>query len=155
MSWFNAKDHCEGNGGKLVEIDSEEENTALVEEINRKGYKSRNMNFWIGLTDKRSEGDWILASNDLKPSFLKWADGEPRNLSDTDCAVLRVGPIDSWKDTWAARSCNVMSIINGAHQVHMHALCEFDPSAEKLSTEDAATETPTTEGVSNLVVKIA
>ena len=37
----------------------------------------------------------------------------------------------------------------------MHALCEFDPSAKKLSTEDAATETPTTEGVSNLVVKIA
>ena len=77
MSWFKAKDHCEGNGGKLVEIDSEEENTALVEEINRKGYKSRNMNFWIGLTDKRNEGDWRLASNDLKPSFRKWAEGEP------------------------------------------------------------------------------
>ena len=36
MTWFFAKDHCEKEGGKLVEIDSEEENTALVEEINRK-----------------------------------------------------------------------------------------------------------------------
>ena len=38
MTWFEAKDHCEKEGGKLVEIDSEEENTALVDEINRKGY---------------------------------------------------------------------------------------------------------------------
>ena len=38
MTWFEAKDHCEGESGKLVEIDSEEENTALVDEINRRGY---------------------------------------------------------------------------------------------------------------------
>ena len=38
MTWFKAKDHCEREGGKLVEIDSEEENTALVDEINRRGY---------------------------------------------------------------------------------------------------------------------
>ncbi len=37
MTWFEAKDHCEREGGKLVEIDSEEENTALVDEINRRG----------------------------------------------------------------------------------------------------------------------
>ena len=50
MSWFDANEHCKNEGGKLVEIDSEEENTALVEKINRRGYK--NMNFWIGLTDR-------------------------------------------------------------------------------------------------------
>ena len=38
LTWFAAKDHCEKEGGKLVEIDSEEENTALVDEINRRGY---------------------------------------------------------------------------------------------------------------------
>ena len=38
MNWYNAKEFCEREGGKLVEIDSEEENTALVEEINRKRY---------------------------------------------------------------------------------------------------------------------
>ena len=62
MTWFEAKDHCEREGGKLVEIDSEEENTALAEEINRRGYTDKNMNFWIGLTDARHEGDWRLAS---------------------------------------------------------------------------------------------
>ena len=52
MNWFSANEHCKREGGKLVEIDSEEENTALVEEIMRKGYTDRNMNFWIGLTDR-------------------------------------------------------------------------------------------------------
>ena len=31
MTWFEGKDHCEGGGGKLVEIDSDEENIALVD----------------------------------------------------------------------------------------------------------------------------
>ena len=38
MTWYEAKDHCAGDGGKLVEIDSEEENAALVDEIKRRGY---------------------------------------------------------------------------------------------------------------------
>ena len=38
MTWYAAKDRCKAKGGKLVEIDSEEENTALVDEINRRGY---------------------------------------------------------------------------------------------------------------------
>ena len=38
MTWYAAKDRCKAKGGKLVEIDSEEENTALVNKINRKGY---------------------------------------------------------------------------------------------------------------------
>ena len=33
MNWFEADDYCKGEGGKLVEIESEEENTALVEVI--------------------------------------------------------------------------------------------------------------------------
>ena len=52
MSWFLANEHCKKEGGKLVEIDSEEENTALIKEINRRRYKDKNMNFWIGLTDR-------------------------------------------------------------------------------------------------------
>ena len=53
MSWFAAKEHCEGEGGKLVEIDSKEENLAL--EINKRGYVDRNMHFWIGLTDLKND----------------------------------------------------------------------------------------------------
>ena len=42
MTWYAAKDRCKAKGGKLVEIDSEEENTFLVLEINRKGYDNDN-----------------------------------------------------------------------------------------------------------------
>ena len=48
LSWFEAYDHCKNQGAKLVEIDSEGENTALVNEITRRGYEQRGMNFWIG-----------------------------------------------------------------------------------------------------------
>ena len=48
MSWWLAKEHCKKNGGKLVEIDLEEENRALVEEIKRNRFTERHMNFWIG-----------------------------------------------------------------------------------------------------------
>ena len=109
MDWFKANDHCKEKGGKLVEIDSEDENTALVEEINRKGYKSRNMNFWIGLTDKRNEGDWRLASNGMEPSCLNWDvdDGQPNNKGDNeDCARLRIGPEYAAKDMWSDTRCD-------------------------------------------------
>ena len=64
MSWFAANEHCKRQGGKLVEIDSEEENSALVDEINKRGYADRKMHFWIGLTEQTEiEGEWRLASS--------------------------------------------------------------------------------------------
>ena len=78
MTWSEAKVHCENKGGKLVEIDSEVENTALVEEINKREYKDKKMHFWIGLTSRgKGKDDWRLASNGSKPSFENWDEGEP------------------------------------------------------------------------------
>ena len=141
MSWFAAKKHCEGIGGKLVEIDSEEENTALVEEINRR----RGDSFWIGLTDLEKEGDWRLASNGLKPSYLNWHEGEPEEGGNEHCARLRIGNTSSWKDMWSDVDCNVHQIIQGTFPappqlVSLHALCEFDPSKENPSRVDASTD---------------
>lgn len=55
MTWFEAENYCRGEGGKLVEINSEEENRVVEEEIVRGGYQSRDMWFWIGLTDESEE----------------------------------------------------------------------------------------------------
>ena len=92
MSWFDAERHCEREGGKLVEIDSEEENRALVEEINRGGYKDRNMHFWVGLNELEADGNWRLASNGLEPTYLNWHEGEPNEGGNEHCARLRIGP---------------------------------------------------------------
>ena len=142
MTWFDAKDHCKSEGGKLVEIDSAEENIALVDEINKRKYNERKMHFWIGMTDLGSEGDWRLASNGLMPSFLNWAEGAPSNGPGTigDCARLRTdsdGRMGTWDDdiwckawAWAWAWDDAFSL---------HALCEFDPPKEKSSTEEPPT----------------
>ena len=82
MKGCEAKDYCKADGGKLVEIDSEEENTALTEEIKRREYEK--MNFWIGLTDRKSERDWVLESSGLTPAYTNWGDTEPNNWDGED-----------------------------------------------------------------------
>ena len=100
------------------------------------------MTFWIGLSDNKSEGDWRLASNDLKPSYLNWQTGEPTNGTDKDCARLRTrrtGPNNTRKDTWADANCNAAAFIYEGVRIFFHALCEFD-SLTTSSTEDTATK---------------
>ena len=141
MNWFDAYDHCKSQGGKLVEIDSEEENTALVEEIKRKGYTERKINFWIGLTDLGSEGDWRLASSGLKPSYENWHEGEPNNANgDEDCAWIRIGNYSDWNDTWSDINCKLSSFTLTTHKYNMHALCELSHSTDQPSTGNPMAE---------------
>ena len=101
MTWFEAKDHCKRKGAKLVEIDSEEENRALAEKINNRGYTDKNMNFWIGLSDVDNEGVWKLASDNSIATYLNWGDGQPNNGGgNEDCARLRMGRPE-WKEKWS------------------------------------------------------
>ena len=126
MTWAEANNHCKTEGGKLVEIDSEEENTALVDEMTRKGYRDKTMHFWMGLTDAETEGVWRLASSSGKPYYLNWLQGEPNNLPNEDCACFRTRP-NSWFDIDCDRS--------------LHAICEFNPSTgnpSKQSQTDVA-----------------
>ena len=103
----------------------------------------KRMNFWLGLSDMKHEGNWRLASNGLKPSYLNWHKKEPSNgTSDKDCARLRTrrtGPSNSRKDTWADANCRRKAFSHGAVRISFHALCEFD-SLTTSSTEDTATK---------------
>ena len=134
MSWFVANNHCKGKGGKLVEIDSEEEQVALNQEIKKRGYRnsSRRMNFWMGLTDAETEGDWRLASNGLKPTFLSWHNSEPNDDEGEDCAWFK-GGLKSWYDIECTKTFNTVNDFN------LYALCEFDSSTGDPSTENSAT----------------
>ena len=151
MNWYNANKHCKSKGGKLVEIDSKEENTVLVKEINRREYTGKN--FWIGLTDQGSGGNWWLASSGLKPSYLNWHGGEPNGRGNQNCARIRIGPYADWKDTWSDIGCAMTFVTNKIplssytymngqkvfktrnHKTTMHALCEFSQPTELPTAE--------------------
>ena len=92
----------------------------------------REVNFWIGLSDVASEGDWRLASNNLKPSYLNWHIDQPSNETDQDCARLRIVPYLSFKNTWSDINCKAKT------QGHfsLHALCEYDSLTNRRPIED-------------------
>ena len=90
MTKSEAKKFCEEEQevpARLVEIDSAEENRAIVAEIQRRNFLSRKINFWLGITDRHSEGDWVLESTGKSVVFTDWNFGEPNNWgSGENCA---------------------------------------------------------------------
>ena len=130
MNWFEADDYCKGEGGKLVEIESEEENKALVEVIKRREFKDRN--FWIGLTDRKSEGDWRLESSGLRPLYKNWGSSEPDGGHNENCAQI-------WNKylTWSDVPCDIdnTSLWSRVEYKTFHALCEFQESGEQNSPQ--------------------
>ena len=51
MIWAKAREFCQDLGAKLVEIDSFEENEAIVDEIKKHSWSKDNKQFWMGLTE--------------------------------------------------------------------------------------------------------
>ena len=107
MSWHESADYCKKMGARLIEINSEDENTAIVAEIKKRGYNRRSMwdkkmFFWIGMTDLDEEGTWKLASDDTEASYLNWASNggynpEPNNYAGNEhCAFLRTSGCSDW-----------------------------------------------------------
>ena len=142
MTWFEAANYCRGEGGKLVEINSEEENRVIEEEIERGGYQSRNMWFWIGLTDESEEGTWRYASDGEVASFSNWdtsypANPEPNNWNNNEhCALIRSGGCSSWDHNgWADSNCDgkivIMSTCYPEKHYSVNALCEFETEIGK------------------------
>ena len=136
MSWYQAKNYCEKKGMKLVEINSDEENRAIVDEINTKGYRDRKMYFWMGMTDMSEEGTWKLASSGENASYLNWdkITKEPDNYGEQgeDCAFLRAGGCVDWDHTgWADLHCsepkvNIHCLASSKSKTmySMHPLCD-------------------------------
>ena len=116
----------------------------------------KRMNFWLGLSDMKHEGNWRLASNGLKPSYLNWHKKEPSNdTSDKNCARLRTGPnsSQSQKDTWGDAKCTAEKFDWNNVTISFHALCEYD-SLTTSSTEDTTTKGASTKSKHSHQLKI-
>ena len=62
VRWAKAKEYCQDLGAKLVEIDSPQENEAIVDEIKKHSWSKEKKQFWMGLTDRRHEGFFVVES---------------------------------------------------------------------------------------------
>ena len=100
-SWYESKRECKKSGGYLVEVDSQEEQEALIGEITSRGWDGdTHFGFWIGLTDIFHDGTWVWDNLGKPLDFSNWASGEPNNWRGVQhCAVMKLGgDIGEWDD---------------------------------------------------------
>ena len=103
MDWQRANGFCKSKDAKLLEIDSSAENRAVLSEINKRGYNRQKKQFWLGLTDRRQEGKWVLESTLEEAAFKNWAFLQPDDggwLAKEDCAYIKTDT--KWND-WSCK----------------------------------------------------
>ncbi|XP_062865235.1 uncharacterized protein LOC134327083 [Trichomycterus rosablanca] len=89
-TWAESRQYCRERGADLVIINSREEQEFM---------KNLNIDTWIGLSDKLSEGGWKWVDGSALTTEF-WMNGEPNNAGNEDCAVLNVlsGAPNNWND---------------------------------------------------------
>ena len=93
-TWKNAKKECEKWNGRLVKVESSEENDFIKTELLPTKYG----NYWIGLSDSDNEGDWMWTDGTQLDSdgYKNWGDDQPKNNKNNneDCVVIRIRKSD-------------------------------------------------------------
>ena len=106
--WFQADRTCQEHDSYLLEIDSSEENAAIVEEIQRIGVGrlgSMVPHAWLGLTQLQVANNWTLMSSwdqgrvGQAPSFVNWGGLPP---SHPNCATMKTS-----NGLWGAADCHM------------------------------------------------
>ena len=95
VDWQTANRVCNQKGGKLVNINSPEENEAVKSAIENISFANV---YWINATDIKSEGTW-LTSEGYPLAFTNWNENEPNNSYNIEnyAVVLKSG---SWNDMY-------------------------------------------------------
>ncbi|XP_072307504.1 C-type lectin domain family 4 member E-like, partial [Eucyclogobius newberryi] len=115
FSWIKSKTFCESMDGRLVKIDSREEQLFLYEKL-RTLMSEGEDKFWIGLTDSEAEGVWKWTDgSSLNPSLTFWFKGknktEPDNWTGVDPEgedCVRMGEqTDNYQEkSWFDQNCD-------------------------------------------------
>ncbi|XP_073932244.1 C-type lectin domain family 4 member E isoform X3 [Castor canadensis] len=96
MTWTLSLNNCSGMGAHLVVINTQEEQEFLFHT------KPRKREFYIGLTDRVTEGQWQwVDGTPFTESLSFWDVGEPNNRALLeDCATIRdsSNPKKNWND---------------------------------------------------------
>ncbi|XP_030266566.1 C-type lectin domain family 4 member E-like isoform X2 [Sparus aurata] len=106
LTWEQARERCRRDGADLVKIESEDEQSFLIQKVKDKMVEDEDK-FWIGLTDSVTEGTWLWTDGSpLNKSLTFWARGQPdnwkgENADGEDCVrmaeISRLG-LKGWFD---------------------------------------------------------
>ncbi|XP_041036056.1 CD209 antigen-like protein E isoform X3 [Carcharodon carcharias] len=84
VNWESAKQQCESQNSHLIIINTEQEQNFI-----KKSIENNPGDYWIGLTDRESEGNWKWVDG-TQVSFTQWYEGEPNNSKGNEnCAIIR------------------------------------------------------------------
>lgn len=103
--WIEAMFFCSSVKAKLVEIETESENTFLKTHLQAIG-TPHNSSYWIGLSDIIQEGTYVWQTTQQRPDFADWGSDEPNDLHhNEDCIELYQMKNFHWNDA----PCSVKS----------------------------------------------
>ncbi|MBQ3264332.1 MAG: RICIN domain-containing protein [Ruminococcus sp.] len=115
VAWKEAFQFCEQQGGHLVTITSQEEQSF----INNMLTHAANKRVWAGAVDVYTEGKWQWITGESF-SYKNWGSGEPNNSGDEDYLMLSKSD-GAWND--------VADIFNNTDYGYSF-ICEYDDSID-------------------------
>ena len=123
-TWESAVDYCKSQGGHLATITSQFEQDAIYDYLKK---TLPDVDVWIGLTDKDSEGNWSKWVTGEKVTYTNWAPGQPGDLGPYNsqnyavfCNGVRSG------DNWYIAQGQWDDINNNDVTNTGYLLCEWD-----------------------------
>ena len=89
LNFQDAMEKCNSMNAKLAEPMNTDENENIATELTGMAKFSR---YWIGISDKETEGTFKYASDASEVEFTSWRSGQPNNRwPKLDCTVFKNG----------------------------------------------------------------
>lgn len=98
-TWSDAEADCVDQGGHLISIHSQ----GIQDFVTSEAFAIQGTDWWHGFNDIAAEGTFAWSDNTMV-NFLAWADGEPNNAGDEDCANLTPWGDGRWNDLFCDQS---------------------------------------------------
>lgn len=110
-SWIDAHIGCRQRGGRLVVLETPEENATVSARVR----EFTEVQFWLGLSDSLTEGTWLWTDGSTL-AYDAWASGEPNDAGGSeDCGQGNFRNEGEWNDGYCGS--------------RLPFVCEFDRPA--------------------------
>ncbi|XP_041367485.1 C-type Lectin CRL-like [Gigantopelta aegis] len=97
-TWFQAKEACESDGGRLAKIDTEDKALALSDILVAEHPGNP---FYVGASDLRKANSWEWTDG-TAVEYQRWKPNEPSNYATEDCLKVNHGS-PGWNDEVCTR----------------------------------------------------